>query len=88
MSDARVCGNSEQARGLKDVMNKTVQQIENCVSAMERAANNIRSAWDDDGVGEVDEILNAIRTALTNAQESIPNVASALDAYADFLDER
>jgi phage-related protein len=88
MSDARVCGNSEQARGLKDIMNQTMQQIESCIGAMERAANNIRSGWDDDGVGEVDEILNAIRTALNNAQEAMPSVASALDAYADFLDER
>lgn len=88
MSDARVCGNSEQARGLKSIMNQTMQQIESCIGAMERAANSIRSGWDDDGVGEVDEILNAIRTALNNAQEAMPGVASALDAYADFLDER
>lgn len=88
MSEARVCGNSEQARGLKNLMNQTMHHIENCINSMERAANTIHSSWDDEGAGEVDEILASIRTALNNAKDSMPSVASALEAYADFLDQR
>lgn len=88
MAEARVCGNSEQARGLKNVMNQTMQHIETCINSMERAANTIHGAWADDGAGEVDEILVSIRNALNNAKDAMPSVGSALDAYADFLDER
>jgi len=88
MAEARVCGNSEQARGLKQVMNQTMQHIENCISSMERATNTIHGAWADDGAGEVDEILASIRSALNEAKEAMPSIGSALDRYADFLDER
>ena len=88
MSYARVCGNSEQARGLKNLLSQTILHIDSCVTSMERAANNIRSGWDDDGVGEVDEILSAIRTSLNNAREAMPSVTASLEAYAAFLDER
>lgn len=88
MAEAKVCGNSEQARGLMSVMDQTMQHIEMCIDSMEHAANTISGAWTDDGVGEVDEILTSIRDALNNAKDAMPNVNSALNAYADFLDER
>lgn len=88
MGEARVCGNSEQARGLKSVMDQTMRHIETCINSMERAAKNIHGSWEDDGAGEVDEILAAIRNALNNAKEAMPGVSSALEAYAEFLDER
>lgn len=88
MSGARVCGNSAQARGLKNIMSQTIQHIENCTESMERAANTVHSAWNDKGVGEVDEILISIRTALNGAKDAMPKIESALEAYADFLDEQ
>ena len=88
MAEAKVCGNSEQARGLKDLLNQTLYRIETCVEDMDRAVGTIRSGWNDDGAGEVDEILVAIRNALKNATDAMPAVGNALDAYADFLDAR
>ena len=88
MSYARVCGDSVQARGLNKLLSQTLLHIDNCVTSMEHAASSIRSGWDDDGVGEVDEILSAIRTSLNNAREAMPSVTASLEAYAAFLDER
>ena len=88
MGEARICGTSEQARGLKSVMNQTVQKIETDINNMEKAVGEIHDGWNDDGAGEVDEILASIRNALKGAQDAMPNVAKALEAYAEFLDER
>lgn len=88
MGEARVCGTSEQARGLKQLMDRTMNGLESSINDMERAVGGIRGAWADDGAGEVDEILSAIRNALNEAKNAMPGVSSALEAYADFLDER
>lgn len=69
-------------------MTQTMQKIDADIGNMEKAANQIREGWNDDGAGEVDEILASIRTALKGAQEAMPGVAKALEAYAEFLDER
>lgn len=87
MGEAIVCGTSEQARGLKTLMGRTMQELDDSICTMERAVNDIHGAWEDEGVGEVDEILARIRTALNGAKEAMPNVEKALEAYATFLEE-
>lgn len=87
MGEAKVCGTSEQARGLKTLMSQTMQKLDANISSMERAANSIHGAWADDGAGEVDEILSSIRNALNNAKDAMPNIEKALEAYAAFLEE-
>lgn len=87
MSGAIVCGTSDQARGLSSLMSQTMKALENDISSMEKAVQSIHGAWNDDGAGEVDEILAVIRNALKSAQDAMPAVKSSLEAYADFLDE-
>ena len=87
MGEAIVCGTSEQARGLKTLMGRTMQKLDANICAMERAVNDIHGAWEDEGVSEVDEILARIRPALNEAKEAMPNVEKALEAYATFLEE-
>ena len=87
MGEAKVCGTSEQARGLKTLMSQTMRKLDANITSMEQAVKSIHNAWDDDGVGEVDEILSSIRNALNNAKEAMPSVEKALEAYAEFLEE-
>ncbi len=85
---SKVCGTSEQARGLKDMLHQSMQLVESGVDSMDRAVKNMKSGWDDDGSGEVDEILSAIKNALNKATEAAPQVERALENYAVFLDQR
>lgn len=83
---AKVCGTSEQARSLKEMMHQTMGLIETGVGDMEKAAKNVESGWNDDGAGEVDEILASIKNALNGAMEAAPQIEKALEAYAEFLE--
>ena len=83
---SKVCGTSEQARALKDMLTQSMQLVENNINQMERAVNNIHAAWNDEGAGEVDEILASIKKSLREAQEAAPQIGKKLEAYAQFLD--
>ena len=83
---AKVCGTSDQARLLKQMMHQTMSKIESGVGEMEKAARNIESGWNDEGAGEVDEILSSIKNALRGAMEAAPQIEQALESYAAFLE--
>lgn len=88
MADSRVCGTSEQARGLERILNQCMTKIDAGISQMEKSVNTIHGAWNDDGAGEVDEILAKLRSALNDAKDAMPNISRKLEEYAEFLDQR
>ena len=83
-----VIGDSSTARGLKDLMGRTVTKLEGDIGDMEKAVKNIHGAWNDDGAGEFDEILSTIKKALQDVKEAMPIVEKSLEAYAVFLETR
>lgn len=85
---AKICGTPEDARKVAEFLGQSAAAVQTCVSDLERGANTIRSAWDDEGVQVVDEMVASIKTALANASESIPNIKNALERYAEFLERK
>lgn len=83
-----VSGNSESARQLQSVMNLTMRNIEADVGNLEKAAKDVKSSWEDEGVAVVDEMLSAIKNALMDATDASAAVEKALDAYASFLERK
>ena len=85
---AKVCGTSEEARQLGSILNQAMSAVGTGVDSIEKAGNSIRSAWNDDGADVVDELVSSIRNSLKEAQESMPAIQQAIEAYAQFLERR
>lgn len=85
---SRVCGTSEEARTLKSMMHESMGVVQGGIGNMEKAANSVKSGWNDDGAGEIDEIMNSLKGALQSAMEAAPAIEKALEAYAAFLERR
>ena len=85
---AKICGTPEDARKVAEFLGQSASAVQTCVSDLERGANTIRSAWDDEGVQVVDEMIASIKSALDSASEGIPNIQKALETYAAFLEKK
>jgi hypothetical protein len=85
---AKVCGTSEEARQLGSLLTMAMNAVESGVSTIEQGGNSIRSAWNDDGVAVIEELVSSIRSALQGAAESMPRIQKEIEAYAQFLEQR
>lgn len=83
---SRVCGTSEEARALKSMMHQSMGVVEGGIGDMEKAANSVKAGWNDDGAGEIDEIMKSLKDALRSAMEAAPAIEKSLEAYAAFLE--
>jgi phage-related protein len=84
---AKVCGTSEEARQLGSLLTTAMNAVESGVSNIEQGGNSIRSAWNDEGVAVIEELVSSIRSALQGAAESMPQIQKAIEAYAQFLEQ-
>jgi uncharacterized protein YukE len=85
---ARVCGDSQSAYGLAKGLDTAKQAIESALDECDKAVNQIKGAWNDDGNQVIEELISSVRTAMNNASENIPNLKKAVDNYAQFLESR
>ena len=85
---SQVIGDSGAARQLKSMIHQSMQLVESGINDMERAVKTIKSGWNDDQAAQVDDILNQIKRALSEAKEAAPAVEKSLEAYAEFLERK
>jgi phage-related protein len=85
---AKVCGTSEEARQLGSLLTTAMNAVESGVSNIEQGGNSIRSAWNDDGVAVIEELVSSIRSALQDAVESMPRLQEEIEAYAVLLEQQ
>lgn len=83
-----VHGDSESARSLSSLFKMTMDKIEQDTEELEKCKQGAMTGWNDFGVEELEEIVNTLKKALSSATESRRNIESALEAYAEFLEDQ
>lgn len=85
---AFVSGDSGSVRQLHSLFKATMDKIEQDTDNLDKQRKTVLDGWNDEGAGEVEEIVTTIKNALKNATESRQNVEKALEAYAEFLERK
>ncbi len=83
---AYVCGNSEEARKLADVLKMTMQRIDEETAELDNGAKQVLSGWNDEDASEIEEMSQTIKSKLSESVESAGNVEKSLEDYAEFLE--